>query len=50
MLYFIIAVIIAYIYDYRKHKENYGGKGETILYMAAIGFLVLMLLMQFAKE
>lgn len=49
MLIFIIAVIIAYIYDYRRHKENYGGKAETILYIVAIGFLVLMTFKQFIK-
>lgn len=49
MLMFIIAVVIAYIYDYRRHNENYGGRVETILYLVAIGFLVLAALREFLK-
>lgn len=44
--FFIIAVLIGYIYDYRSNKAKYGEKGQAWLYLITIGTIVLLILKQ----
>jgi hypothetical protein len=41
---FVIAVMIAYIIDYKRSIKNYGKKGQGILYLVIIGGIALIVL------
>ncbi len=42
---FLLAIAIGYYYDYRKNIEDYKEKSQGVLYLVAIGAILLLLIL-----
>ncbi len=46
---FVLALLIAYWFDYKKSKKDYGENGQTQWYLYIIAFILLLLIYSIIK-